>query len=131
MAKPQWSDAFSVGDVEVDSQHRMLFELLGSLLDLAAKPTASHRELSEAVHGLTTYARVHFDTEEELWLSRAPHRYPEHRRMHEQFRARAAELEHELAAGKPIDPLMLAAELQAWIVQHLMVEDQLLKPGAA
>ncbi len=131
MAKPQWSEAFSVGDVEVDAQHRMLFELLGTLMELAAKPDATRRELTEAVHGLTTYARVHFDTEEELWMVRAPRHYVEHRRKHEAFRARAAELERDLEAGQPIDPLMLAAELQAWVVQHLMVEDQLLKPGAA
>ncbi|MCX7799356.1 MAG: hemerythrin family protein [Fimbriimonadales bacterium] len=124
-----WNDALAVGDVEVDGQHRVLIDLLHRILRLAAEPDPKASEAAEAVHAITTYSRLHFETEEELWMRRAPQHYSRHRRLHDDFRRRASELEQTLREGRPIDLTMVAAELQAWILNHLMLEDQLLKRG--
>ncbi len=122
-----WSNDYELGHYAIDQQHRYLFSLYNRLLE-AFSNGSGYLIIDAAVEDLLAYTRVHFQEEESL-MERAGYPHLEahragHRRMIAQVEAFAEELERE--------QLILSHDLlmfvRTWLRQHILHDDQHLKP---
>ena len=61
----QWTDEWSVGNEEIDEQHKELFERINALLDAVGR-ARSNDEVATTMAFLETYVNRHFRDEERL-----------------------------------------------------------------
>ncbi|WP_179953173.1 bacteriohemerythrin [Desulfobotulus mexicanus] len=117
----QWQADYTIGDPEIDAQHRMLFELANKLFNIM-NPKQNFAELKATLHSLFDYIEVHFAAEEQMmeeW------NYPEltnHKAMHEGIRKDMTRL---LKEAKDLDKLKKDLDflMTHWVVVHIRDED--------
>ena len=64
MARFEWSDRMSVGSAVVDSDHRILVDLINRVHDIAAAGTSSG--IGRVLDVLIAYIEIHFGREEKM-----------------------------------------------------------------
>ena len=117
----EWSSEYSVGNPEIDKQHRDL-----ALLISALEKSVSTKQDRERMHAdlvmLAKYNRAHFAVEENLMLAHAYPASEAHLAEHRQFAAALADLERKSATQNVSSGLV--ALIRAWEEQHVMVSDK-------
>jgi hemerythrin len=113
-----WDASLSVGDEELDGEHRQLVRLIN---DVAGSGTT----FAEVFSALIDYTTHHFDHEEEF-LERIG--YPElerHRALHDGFVAKLSAMlkQHADDAMERADD-SVAEFLWDWLRSHILVEDK-------
>ena len=94
-------ELFRTGVPAIDRQHEHYIELSEGALALCAVAQPDPAALAAAVNQALRYAREHFDTEEGIMRAAAYPLLRQHAAKHDLFRAQAARLADELAAGAP------------------------------
>ena len=110
-----WKDDYTVGNKDLDSQHRYLFELANTI------QTAEPSEARSYVMSLYKYIRVHFTREEQHMQDIGFPGAEEHRLQHEQLLSRL----NDLAEGfqpEMMDDLVLF--FNNWLVNHVLHDDK-------
>lgn len=125
-----WRDAMSVGNSELDSDHKVLFVIIN---EFEAAPDFAHAEL--AAKKLYKYTHEHFRREEALQQMM---RYPEaaaHAEDHARILAALTELIKTHFLQKRDDGencaqaiARLTELMRTWIVDHVMHTDRKMKP---
>ena len=118
-----WSEEYSVGINEIDTQHKRLVELINKLHD--AMSQGKSREIaSEILSDLTNYTQTHFKFEEEKF---AKYNY-EHRLIHElehkKFVDKITEFKTDFENGKALISIELMNFLKDWLINHIKVSDK-------
>ena len=118
-----WTSALSMGDRELDAQHRELFARIDRLLDAMLRNDRS--EAARLLAFLREYAVVHFAAEERLMETSA---YPDAQRHvveHRRFGATLRELDAEFREEGPTASLVLRLEREAvaWLHDHVYFTD--------
>lgn len=116
-----WSDSYSVGIAEIDDQHRMLMQCIGSVESAVAAG-----EGWSAVHAtlltLSKYVDIHFAVEESLMRIHAFPDLGEHVQEHSQFRETL-----KIMQGKVLREDIsgeMVAFLHAWWNGHILHRDK-------
>lgn len=128
MALMTWSEAYGVGNAMLDSDHRILINLLNQLHD--ATETGQSREVvGTVVNVLLEYTEHHFRREEAL-LTQAG--YPEqiaHEAKHRELEAHVRAIRDQWAGG---DRKALGEEvlefLKKWLTDHILGADKSYRP---
>jgi hemerythrin-like metal-binding protein len=125
MARLAWSERMAIGVPEIDRQHQRLLELLNELEDALARG-GSQRFVRPLLADLSSYARYHFSTEQNLMRLHHKPGYDEHVVAHDEFTAKVEELrkmlETETAETTAVDT---GRFLRSWIVRHVLVADKM------
>ncbi|WP_428605397.1 diguanylate cyclase [Sedimenticola sp.] len=123
MKKIQWDEGLSIGDPDLDGEHRQLIALLNRLIDLIDEdPDAEqvHRVLDE----LELLAAAHSRNEERLSFSASEDFKEEQRREHNDFRAAIIEARGQLRpddlGGSLID---VTESLVKLLINHIIDQD--------
>lgn len=113
----EWLDSYSLGDAEIDAQHRTLFGLVNALLAATEK---SH--LADAVTNLFEHTRDHFKHEEAIMRNSG---YPGLQAHVEQHNTLLAKLDNasELIANYSLNVANLESFLAAWLLKHMETLD--------
>jgi hemerythrin-like metal-binding protein len=123
----QWSDEFSVGYPDIDSQHKRLFQLADQLH--AAMTAGKGKDcLTNTLNNLVAYTKRHFADEEVLMKL---HRYPfyqQHKAEHQALTEKVVQFQQSVASGRATVTMELLHFLRNWLVQHIGVVDK--KVGA-
>jgi hemerythrin-like metal-binding protein len=82
-----WKDTFSVGNEEIDSQHKGMFGLLNNLHELVQEGRSGKR-IVEIIEEVRQYAKRHFTCEEALMTVCGYPQLNEHKKAHEEFVSR-------------------------------------------
>lgn len=110
-----WSDAYSVGDEELDRQHKHLFELGNTIQE------ADSSEARKYIMELYKYIRTHFNLEERHMKTMDYPWVDEHREKHENL---ISEL-NQLTEGFDRENFdIIAAFLHEWLVKHVLMDDK-------
>ena len=120
-----WNDRYSLGNEQIDIQHKKLFALVSDLVN-ACMDGSNTEKLQEALMFLGNYTVQHFYFEEELQLQ---HNYPDydtHKRLHEEFKK---EIDRLVTRFKKNDSsIELSNDLNKivvrWLVNHIPQEDK-------
>jgi hemerythrin-like metal-binding protein len=126
-----WSDKLSVGIPEIDSDHRVLVELI-NLVDTSDPVPEAYSVIGTVLAALADYTEYHFAREE------AMHRavnYPgsaDHHASHQLLKRQVLHYQGLYqAAPDGIDVHELFGFLQRWLIEHILHEDMLYVPFCA
>ncbi len=120
-----WKSSFSIGILEIDSQHRELFANLDRLEE-ALHAGKGGEKIIETFRFLDNYVRRHFRAEEELQqLYSYPH-LAMHFAEHMSFITRLSELESRLTSEGPSERLAAHTNsfLTQWLISHVTTLDK-------
>lgn len=117
-----WTNAYSIGIPEIDSQHMELVDIMNRLWDALIRQ-AEAKEMLSLIESLERYTVAHFCAEETMMRISG---YPElnrHKQSHAQFVGKIGEKKMELADGKALQ-LDLLHYLRDWLVEHILQADK-------
>ena len=123
MAIVEWDESFSVGVHCMDEQHTVLFEMINEFYE-NIKKRENGNNISKLIISMRSYTMMHF-VEEEGYMAQFD--YPEldtHRKEHEFFLAKVAELEEKDKHGKLILSFEIINFLKSWLTNHIKVTDK-------
>lgn len=124
MDKIFWDEKYSVGNVEIDEQHKKLFEILRSCSN---REDDSNAKYLVVVRELLNYCQDHFSREEELMRNA---NYPDlsnHSAEHEKILKAVEKLVEKLYGGEKVDITAINNFVSAWVKKHIIEKDLLLK----
>lgn len=120
-----WDESLALGEEEIDSQHKRLFELG----DMVAKTVelGSGRDTVEAeLRALCNYAVEHFSTEEALMDMDEYAEYDQHLSEHMHCTTRALDFLEAFTEGKEVDMGEFLRFVDSWVREHTMRMDMTL-----
>lgn len=126
MALIEWMDMFSVGNAEMDADHKGLLDLLNRIYEAwSADGTGEAIDVASVFDDLTEYTRRHFAREEALLekidYDRLEVQKAEHHRMIEQLDAFKA---RHIAGSQPAALTQEMVDfLRSWMIDHILAED--------
>lgn len=126
MAFLSWHERFSLGNAEIDAQHKKLFELVNHFDD--AIKEGRTEELGRILDDLLANTVLHFEFEETLLKQRGFPKRAEHERMHRELMAQIRDLRHVMAEGGHISTKAIVRFLADWLTSHILREDLEYKP---
>jgi hemerythrin len=120
-----WNDRYLVGIQLIDDQHRELLRLIDNFyLGCSKDDETAKTTFKLTVHGLISYIKYHFATEEQL-LERI--KYPDisaHKRQHAEFTRDILERIDNFERGKTFSPRCFIRYVRDWILTHMALIDK-------
>jgi len=120
-----WNEYYSLGNEQVDNQHRELFNLVNNLIRSCDDGTDTAK-LKETLLFLVNYAVLHFDDEEALQIKYNYPEYERHKKLHDEFKVvvielvqRFNEIGSSVELSKDVKKIVIK-----WLVKHIMDEDK-------
>jgi hemerythrin-like metal-binding protein len=117
-----WKSEYSVGVVDLDAQHRRLFDLINRLHD-SMRAGGSRTETLAVVDELLSYTRYHFGKEEEHMARAAYPNLPAHQQVHRAMVAEVERFREEVSRCTATAPLKLMKFLKNWLSRHILETD--------
>ena len=123
----EWSDELSVNILAIDEQHKRLVAMINDLHQaMVARQTRD--ALRAIIDRMCDYAVVHFATEEKYMTRLDYPAYAEHKTEHDEFTAKARDLQARLAAGGLVLSLEVINFLRQWLTDHIRGSDKQYAP---
>lgn len=120
-----WNECYSLGNEQIDRQHKKLFELVSGLVNACMDGTATEK-LQETLTFLGNYTVQHFYFEEELQLQSHYPDYERHKQLHADFVKTVGELTGNF--NKNGSSAELSTDVNKivikWLVNHILREDK-------
>lgn len=119
-----WDAAkYSVGVREIDTQHKVLIDMLNELYD-AMQTGKSNDILGGIILKLVNYTKTHFATEERYFERFA---YPEtiaHKKEHEKFTQKVLAFKNDFDSGRKSMTVGITSFLKDWLASHIQGIDK-------
>ena len=128
MAVLAWSEAYSVGSAMIDSDHRILINLVNQLHD--AMETGQSRDvLGSVLNVLAEYVEHHFHREELLMTSIGYPQREAHMASHRDLEKRVRAVRDRWMAGERqvLDDEVMTF-LKKWLTEHILRADLAYRP---
>ena len=121
----QWQEQLSIGVLEIDIQHRLLFEKFDAFL-MACQSGTETEGVNQLFWFLQAYAVTHFTDEEKVMLRVGFPDFQKHRGQHLEFAAEIGMLKERLAAEGPSVDLIstITSFISGWLVEHISRMDK-------
>jgi hemerythrin len=124
MALITWSDKYSVGVLEIDTQHQKLIQLINGLHSHMLAGDAKE-VMDKVLDRMIEYTGFHFDTEQRLMLEYAYPQSPNHIHEHEMLVETAVDLQNKFRSGKVQITMQTSTFLKDWLQNHILKTDKL------
>ena len=120
-----WSKDLELGNAQVDSQHRRLFELVSNLIE-ACMTGQEFDRLRETLDFLVDYTIMHFRDEEALQLQYKYPEYEAHKLMHDDFKVTVSDLVRKYLENGSSEELSSSVNriVVRWLINHIQREDK-------
>ncbi|MEZ5358394.1 MAG: bacteriohemerythrin [Candidatus Zixiibacteriota bacterium] len=123
MAFFSWSDQMSVGNMQMDTQHKRLFDLINQLYD-AMKAGKGKEVAGKIVSELHKYTVTHFRDEEKMLAGINYPKLNEQKSSHKKFTDKVAQFQKDLEGGKMTVNVEMMSFLKDWLVNHIQKMDK-------
>lgn len=122
-----WKDSFSIGNKELDSDHRKFLELLNDCYMGACDPGTGRID-PDLILRIKEFAAMHFSYEEEVMRSSGYPGFAQHEKQHRYFEEQVTELEqiHNRDGDQRFESMF--SFLLDWFVNHILEEDMKFAP---
>ncbi|WP_022661931.1 bacteriohemerythrin [Paucidesulfovibrio longus] len=121
MVFAEWNEGLSVGDEEIDGQHKWLFFIINRLVDAIGQDD-EERAVVRCMVDMERYALTHFSTEEAYMESLGYPGLAQHRLLHLGFAEQVENFREALILGE-ISAVDVADYLKKWLVAHIQKAD--------
>ena len=118
----RWSDELSIGNVNVDKDHKKLIEIYNDLVDLI-ELGRDREEFAIILSKLTDYTLTHFRKEEDYMEKFSYPDLSEHKNYHCDFMYKVAMFNVDLLSSNPPEPKSIIKFVDKWLAQHIMKND--------
>ena len=118
----KWTDAFSVGIEEVDSEHQELVEMINGLHDVM-QVGADYVQVVELLGKIYSQIAAHFAHEEKIMRNAHYPLYEAHKEDHETLLDDLREIMDEVEADGSFDAVALSGDLNRWFMDHFHTHD--------
>lgn len=115
----KWNDEYSLGIVEIDEQHKKLFEL-SEILNEATEIN----EIKDILLFLEEYMQFHFNTEESMMRKYNYELIEEHKKLHDDLKEKVTGYIELYFLGNYSFIEELEEVVQEWIYEHILEEDR-------
>ena len=120
--KIEWSNNLSIGNTNIDDDHKKLFEIYNNLIDLI-ELNKSRKEFAEILSKMTDYALKHFKKEEIYMHEFSYPKLAEHQKYHRDYKYKVAMYNVDLLGTNPPRPEEIINFLKKWWLNHIMNSD--------
>jgi len=125
----KWKDEYSIGIDLIDAQHKYLFEIGNSALDLLKTGSSldKYSRIVQLIEDLRQYTKYHFKCEEEYMLNINYGNYSEQKLEHDNFIKKIDSYNLDKIAqdkDKYIEDLI--SFILNWILDHILQKDKLI-----
>lgn len=119
----RWNKKYSVGHELIDLQHKMLFKIVNKLSD-AIIDGSSVEIIGDVLDDMSTYALLHFRTEEDLLGKGDYNALINHQTIHNSFK-REIMTQTKSYINSPNEETAIEIHkfLMNWLTNHIMSED--------
>lgn len=122
LKKMRWNQQFSIGNSQVDEDHKTLIEIYNNLVDLIEK-NGDREYFSIILSQMTDFVLKHFENEEEYMRKfNYPH-FDEHKDKHDDYSYKVAMYNAELLGDNPPDPSEIISYIEKWWKTHILTND--------
>ncbi|RMW99358.1 bacteriohemerythrin [Allofranklinella schreckenbergeri] len=120
MSTLEWTPDMDTGIAEIDGQHRRIVEYINMLHEV--RQTPDRQRLGEVIAEMVDYTISHFAFEEAL-IEEAGYVFSgPHKKVHELFTRRVAEMQSRFDSGEDVSE-ELHGMLSRWLFNHIRNED--------
>jgi hemerythrin len=119
-----WDKSLETGNDLIDNQHKQLVTALNSLLKICREGKGKE-ELSTSLDFLNDYTIKHFFDEEQLQQKYGYPDYPNHKKLHDNFKTVVRDLKIKLIMKGASDSLIneVRTSIGDWLVTHIKGQD--------
>lgn len=124
-----WKDSYKIGVSIIDEQHKQLFDMMDSLMELLKNEfiVDKYDKIVEAVEELKDYTTYHFDTEESLMESLDYKKQFTQKLEHEKFKGQLNNINlADLDINHDESILELISMINEWLTHHILEKDSLI-----
>lgn len=118
-----WNETYSVGNAEMDEQHKKLIDIINKLFKSFKEGNAQEIS-SEILYEMIEYSNFHLNSEEKLLYKYNYTEKDKHEKLHEEFRKKTNELKFDLKNSSEGSHYKLIEYLKEWWTNHILVEDK-------
>ena len=122
LGKVIWRNELSIGNVDVDNDHKKLLEVYNDLVDLI-ELNRSREEFAKILSKMTDYTLKHFKKEEAYMQEFAYPRLADHKKNHVDYKYKVAMYNVDLLSTNPPEPKEIIKFLENWWTHHIMNND--------
>jgi len=123
MALLVWEEELSVGDVQIDDEHKHLFSLMDQLYE-AMRSGLPRDEVGRLLDELVRQTEHHF-AEEEAFMKKVGYaEFAEHKTEHERLLRDVYEVQSRFHSGAISITVSVSNYLAAWLKDHIKTHDQ-------
>lgn len=122
--KITWSQKLSIGNDNVDFDHKKLLVVYNDLVDLIEK-NKDRKEFARILSEMTDYALSHFKKEENYMQEFAFPDFAEHKKEHEDYLYKISTYNLNLLGINAPEPQEVLAFLENWWQDHILHKDNL------
>lgn len=125
----EWKESYSVGIELIDNQHKHLFNLGNSALELIKSDSCidKSQEIIQLIDDLIQYTKFHFSSEESYMLKINFPLYNSHKEEHNTFIKKINSIDvTNLSVNQHKQITDLVSFLLNWILTHILENDKLL-----
>jgi hemerythrin len=122
MEKITWTDDYSVGNQDMDIQHKKIINMINALID-ARNSSAQPSSLHQALYDMFRYSKGHLYDEERLLRKIAFDDLEQHVQKHEEYIEKMALLSYSASFDESETFENLIVFLKDWWEKHILVED--------
>jgi len=122
MNKMNWTSELSIGNRNIDKDHKKLIEVYNDLIDLITL-RKSREEFAVILSKMTDYSLKHFKKEEAYMEEFNYPKLTEHRKHHYDYSYKVAMYNVDLLGIHPPDPQEIIEFLEKWWTNHILNVD--------
>ncbi len=126
MPKIIWSDALSVGDPEIDRQHRQWVDIFNTAHDrmLSDDSTGLSTIGMDALNKMIDYADTHFEYEEAYMKEIGYPNRSKHIQIHALFKNKLQRIKEDYENGTKLLNSEIIKIVKNWLLNHIQEEDK-------
>lgn len=119
----EWNENYSVGNIDIDEQHKILFTLINDVHNAVNKTGVTGNYIEYVILRLEEYVKYHFSFEEQLLIAGGYPKFKEHKELHTKFMKSVEEYKSKYKSN--IVPIREILDFMlTWTRDHVMKEDQ-------
>ncbi len=122
-----WEDRFSVGIREFDQHHKILFEMINSLI-IAKEETSGPNVIKNTLEQLHLYTIFHFTAEEAMMKHFEFEGLDDHIEEHQVLLKKVEDYQTKIADSEEISIDEVLNFVAGWVLDHTLGIDQLYGP---
>lgn len=119
----EWNSNYSVGVDIIDSQHKMLVDIVNEISE-ALRQNKTKDEVSYICEKLLNFVTIHFKTEEDIMIEKDYEDYTIHRYEHEKLIDEMKRLIEDYKQGNVFISQNLIHYFRQWLIEHIMAKDK-------